>query len=79
MDHDQRFKTLIQEFFADFLRLFFADWAARFDLSKSNGWTRNCCPTRPKARGICWIWWRDCERSGTWATRASLIRNNGWR
>ena len=33
MDHDQRFKTLIREFFADFLLLFFADWAARLDLS----------------------------------------------
>lgn len=33
MDHDQRFKALIREFFADFLQLFFADWAARFDLS----------------------------------------------
>lgn len=32
MDHDQRFKTLIRTFFADFLRLFFAAWAARFDL-----------------------------------------------
>ncbi len=31
-DHDQRFKTLIREFFGDFLRLFFADWAARFDV-----------------------------------------------
>jgi hypothetical protein len=31
-DHDQRFKVMIREFFADFLRLFFADWAARFDL-----------------------------------------------
>lgn len=32
-DHDQWFKALIREFFADFLRLFFAEWAARFDLS----------------------------------------------
>lgn len=32
-DHDQRFKELIREFFPDFLRLFFAEWAARFDLS----------------------------------------------
>jgi len=31
-DHDQRFKVLIREFFGDFLRLFFVDWAARFDL-----------------------------------------------
>ena len=30
-DHDQRFKTLIQEFFGDFLTLFFAPWAERLD------------------------------------------------
>jgi hypothetical protein len=33
MDHDQRFKTVLRTFFADFLRLFFAEWAARMDLS----------------------------------------------
>lgn len=33
MDHDQRFKTLIREFFAEFLELFFADWASRLDLT----------------------------------------------
>src|SRR4051794_36964780 len=33
-DHDQRFKNLIREFFAEFLLLFFADWAARFDCSQ---------------------------------------------
>jgi hypothetical protein len=33
VDHDQRFKALIREFFADFLQLFFASWAAKFDLS----------------------------------------------
>jgi hypothetical protein len=31
-DHDQRFKTLLQEFFAEFMQLFFPDWVARFDL-----------------------------------------------
>ena len=34
MDHDQRFKTLIRQFFADFLLLFFAEWAASLDLNK---------------------------------------------
>ena len=34
MEHDLRFKLLIRAFFADFLRLFFAEWAARFDLSQ---------------------------------------------
>src|SRR5690349_13980448 len=33
MDHDQRFKTLLREFFAEFFRLFFPDWAARFDFA----------------------------------------------
>jgi len=33
MEHDQRFKTLLRTFFADFLQLFFAEWAERFDLS----------------------------------------------
>src|SRR5947209_6255324 len=31
MDHDQRFKELIRTFFADFLRLFFDEWAVRLD------------------------------------------------
>jgi hypothetical protein len=31
MDHDQRFKILIQTFFADFLQLFFKEWAERLD------------------------------------------------
>jgi hypothetical protein len=34
MDHDQRFKTLLQEFFAEFLRLFFAAWAERLDCAR---------------------------------------------
>jgi len=37
-DHDQLFKSLIREFFADFLRLFFANWAARLDLSRPPEW-----------------------------------------
>jgi hypothetical protein len=32
-DHDQRFKTLLQEFFAEFIQLFFPTWAERFDLA----------------------------------------------
>jgi hypothetical protein len=31
-EHDQRFKVLLKEFFAEFLLLFFPQWAARFDL-----------------------------------------------
>jgi hypothetical protein len=37
MDHDQRFKSLIQEFFEDFLLLFFKQWAERLDCT-AVGW-----------------------------------------
>ncbi len=33
-EHDQRFKTLLREFFPDFLRLFFPEHAAVFDLDR---------------------------------------------
>jgi hypothetical protein len=32
-DHDQRLKTLLQEFLPEFFALFFPDWASRFDLA----------------------------------------------
>jgi uncharacterized protein DUF4351 len=35
--HDERFKKLLQAFFAEFFRLFFPTWATRFDFSKI-GW-----------------------------------------
>ena len=33
-DQDQRFKVLLQEFFAEFFQLFFPDWLARFDFTR---------------------------------------------
>lgn len=48
MDHDQRFKTLIREFFADFLRLFFADWAARLDLDRVEWLDKELLPNPPE-------------------------------
>src|SRR5687767_13946125 len=32
-DHDQRLKVLLKEFFEQFLRCFFPDWADRFEYS----------------------------------------------
>jgi len=48
MDHDQRFKTLIREFFADFRRLFFAEWAARLDLSAVEWLDKEVFPDPPE-------------------------------
>jgi len=47
-DHDQRFKTLIREFFADFLRLFFNEWAVRFDLSEIEWLNTEMLPNPPE-------------------------------
>jgi hypothetical protein len=46
-DHDQRFKTLIQEFFAEFLELFFAKWADRLDCSKVEWLDKEVFPDPP--------------------------------
>jgi hypothetical protein len=47
-DHDQRFKTLLQEFFADFLRLFFAAWVARLDCNKVEWLDKEVFPDPPE-------------------------------
>ncbi len=48
MDHDQRFKTLIREFFAEFLDLFFCDWAVRLDLSSVEWLDKELYPDPPE-------------------------------
>lgn len=47
-DHDQRFKTLLRTFFVDFLRLFFADWAARFDFREIEWLDKEVFPDPPQ-------------------------------
>ena len=47
MEHDQWFKNLLRHFFADFLRLFFAEWAARFDLSQIDWLDKELLPDSP--------------------------------
>ena len=46
-DHDQRFKALIQAFFAEFLLLFFGKWAARFDLGSVSWLDKEVLPDPP--------------------------------
>jgi hypothetical protein len=48
MDHDQRFKTLIQTFFEDFLALFFHEWAARLDASAVQWLDKEVFPDPPE-------------------------------
>ena len=46
-DHDQRFKSLIREFFAEFLQLFFANWAERLDLNAVEWLDKEVFPEPP--------------------------------
>jgi hypothetical protein len=47
MDHDQRFKTLIQLFFQDFLLLFFKSWAERLDAAAVEWLDKEVFPDPP--------------------------------
>jgi hypothetical protein len=47
-DHDQRFKTLVAEFFREFLTLFFPGWAERFDFGEITWLTQEVFPDPPQ-------------------------------
>jgi hypothetical protein len=46
-DHDQRFKTLIREFFSQFMQLFFAEWAAMLDCESVQWLEQEAFPDPP--------------------------------
>ncbi len=46
-DHDQRFKTLLREFFGQFFELFFPDWARQFDFSQVEWLDKEVFPDPP--------------------------------
>jgi hypothetical protein len=48
IDHDQRFKTLIKMFFAEFLKLFFAAWAERLDCTAVEWLDKEVFPDPPQ-------------------------------
>src|SRR5438132_13538987 len=49
-DHDQRFKGLLREFFADFFRLFFAAWAERLDFTRVEWLDKEVFPEPPQGK-----------------------------
>ena len=49
-DHDQRFKSLLKEFFAEFFRLFFATWAERFDFTQIEWWDKEVFAEPPQGK-----------------------------
>ena len=48
IDHDQRFKSLIQEFFGEFLQLFFTVWAERLNCSAVEWLDKEVFPDPPE-------------------------------
>jgi hypothetical protein len=49
-DHDQRFKTLLYEFLPEFLRLFFPEWAERFDCATAEWLDKEAFPDPPQGQ-----------------------------
>ena len=47
-DHDQRFKTILQEFFMEFVQLFFPAWADRFDFGNVEWLEQEAFPDPPQ-------------------------------
>jgi hypothetical protein len=66
MDHDQRFKTLIQVFFTDFLVLFFASWAGRLQSATVEWLDKEVFPDPPEGPR------RALDLVGKLATRAAV-------
>src|SRR5260370_5884545 len=50
IDHDQRFKTLIQLFFQEFLLLFFKSWAERLDAAAVEWLDKEVFPDPPEGQ-----------------------------
>ena len=55
MDHDQRFKEMIREFFPQFMNRFFEDSAKEFDLTTPQWLDKEILPNPPEGerRGHC--------------------------
>lgn len=48
MDHDQRFKVLLREFFREFIALFYPQWLAHFDFAQTEWLDKEAFPDPPQ-------------------------------
>ena len=48
MDHDQRFKAMIREFFPEFMQLFLPTWAEQFDFTSTEWLEQEVLPDPPE-------------------------------
>jgi hypothetical protein len=51
-EHDQRFKTLIREFFAELIALFFSKWVAALDFARLDWLDKELMPDPPAGQGF---------------------------
>lgn len=51
-EHDQRFKTLAREFFAELIALLFTKWAAKLDLARLDWLDKELMPDPPSGQGF---------------------------
>jgi hypothetical protein len=52
-DHDQRFKSLLKAFFAEFFQVFFPAWADRFDFARVDWLEQEVFPDPPQGERRC--------------------------
>ena len=52
-DHDQRFKSLLKAFFAEFFQVFFPAWADRFDFSRVDWLEQEVFTDPPRGQRRC--------------------------
>jgi hypothetical protein len=52
-DHDQRFKSLLKAFFAEFFQVFFPAWANRFDFARVDWLEQEVFPDPPRGEQRC--------------------------
>ena len=78
MDHDQRFKTLIQEFFDAFLRLFFQVWAGRLDATTVEWLDKEVFLDPPQGGRRGSTWWPRCPPARACQANGRAKPNAGW-
>ena len=61
VDHDQRFKSLLKTFFAEFFQAFFPAWADRFDFARVDWLEQEVFTDPPRGSAAASTWSPACH------------------
>ena len=68
-DHDQRFKALLKEFFAEFFQVFFPAWADRFDFARVDWLEQEVFTDPPRGSAAASTWSPACPCDPAYRSR----------